>query len=184
MSVPDIIKKKDYEKIIFVLRRHPITFIPIMFLFIVLMLVPVAVYLLIENLFPSILTGSILYPLTVLLGSVYYLSIYLFFYVQFIDFYLDMWIVTNDRIVDIEQHNLFHRVITELDLYRIQDVTAQVQGIFSTLFKYGDVTVKTASTTSNIIFRNVSNPNLIREQLIKLADEDRKFHYSQEQSGG
>ncbi|PLX28304.1 hypothetical protein C0581_02845 [Candidatus Parcubacteria bacterium] len=184
MGVSDIIKQKHYEKVLFVLHRHPITFVPILFLFLVLMLVPIAVYLLIENIFPSILSGSILYPLAVLLGSVYYLSIYLFFYVQFIDFYLDMWIVTNDRIVDIEQHNLFHRVITELDLYRIQDVTAQVQGIFSTLFKYGNVTVKTASTTSNIVFKNVPNPNFIREQLIKLADEDRKFHYSQEQAEG
>jgi len=177
MSVSEIIKQKPYEKIIFILRRHPLTFVPTLFLFLVLSTVPVIVYFLIDNLFQTLLHSPIIYPVTILAGSVYYLSMYLFFYAHFIDYYLDMWVVTNDRIVDIEQHGLFHRVITELDLFRIQDVTADVLGIFPTLFRYGNVTVKTASSTSSIIFKNISNPNHIRERLIRLADEDRKFHY-------
>lgn len=179
MSVSDIIKKKDYEKVIFVLHRHPITFIPILFLFIVLLLVPVAVYFLINSLYPVLLLKAPIFQIGVLLGSIYYLSIYLFFYAQFIDFYLDIWIVTNDRIVDIEQHNLFSRVITEVDLFRIQDVTTNVRGMFPTIFKYGVVDIKTASINTNIQFKNVPNPNFIREQLIKLADEDRKYHMGQ-----
>ncbi len=180
MSVHDIIKQKSYEKIVFVLHRHAITFIPIIFLFLILLAVPIIVYFLIESLYPSLLETAPLFQLGILLGSIYYLSIYLFFYVQFIDFYLDIWIVTNDRIVDIEQHNLFHRTITELDLFRIQDVTTEVHGIFPTLFNYGNVTVKTASSNTNIIFKNVPHPNHIREQLIHLADADRKFHIGQE----
>jgi len=140
------------------------------------MLVPVVLYFMLNNLFPEVLANPEVHTSFMLFCSFYYLSTYLFFYGRFIDFYLDMWIVTNDRIVDIEQHSLFHREITELDLYRIQDVTASVRGVFSTLFKYGDVAIKTASSTSTIVFRNVPNPNHIREQLISLADEDRKYH--------
>jgi len=180
MNVSEIIRKKPYENIIFTLRRHPLTFVPILFLFLILMIVPVVVYFLIDSLFQSLLQSPTIYPFTILAASVYYLSIYLFFYAYFIDYYLDMWVVTNDRIVDIEQHGLFHRVITELDLFRIQDVTADVLGIFPTLFRYGDVTVKTASSTSNIVFRNIPNPNHIRERLIRLADEDRRFHLEHE----
>ena len=179
MGVSDIIKKKGYEKVIFVLHRHPITFIPIIFLFIILLLVPVAVYFLISTIYPSLLFKAPIFQLGVLLGSIYYLSIYLFFYAQFIDFYLDIWIVTNDRIVDIEQNNLFNRTITEVDLFRIQDVTTNVEGVFPTIFKYGVVDIKTASINTNIQFKNVPNPNHVREQLIRLADEDRKFHMSQ-----
>lgn len=179
MAMPEIIKQKNYEKIVFVLRRHWVTFLPISFLFIVLALAPMGVYVILESLFAEILNNPTVYPIAILFASVYYLSIYLFFYAQFIDFYLDMWIITNDRIVDVEQHGLFHRVITELDLFQIQDVTTQVKGIFSTLFGYGNVIVKTASTTTNIIFYNVPKPNHIREQLILLAEEDRKFHQRQ-----
>ncbi|MFA7314596.1 MAG: PH domain-containing protein [Candidatus Magasanikbacteria bacterium] len=184
MSVSSIIKQKDYEKIVFILHRHPLTFLPIIGLFIVLMIIPIVLYFLLNNLFPDVLANTEIYTSFMLFSSVYYLSTYLFFYGRFIDFYLDMWIVTNDRIVDIEQHSLFHREITELDLYRIQDVTASIQGVFATIFQYGDVTIKTASSTSSIIFRNVSNPNHIREQLINLADEDRKYHIQDINLGG
>jgi uncharacterized membrane protein YdbT with pleckstrin-like domain len=130
----------------------------------------------INNIFPNLFINEEVYTVFILFASLYYLSVYLFFYVQFLDFYLDMWIVTNDRIVDIEQHGLFHREITELDLYRIQDATATVKGFFATIFQYGDVNIKTASSNTNIIFMNIPNPNYVREQLIKMADEDRKYH--------
>ncbi|MBU2542123.1 PH domain-containing protein [Patescibacteria group bacterium] len=177
MLISHLIKQKSYEKIEFLLRRHPITFIPILSLFIVLLLVPVAMYFLINNLYPQLLTGEISYPLLVLFASIFYLSIYLFFYAQFIDFYLDIWIVTNDRIVDTEQFGLFSRTTSELDLYRIQDVSVNVSGFFPTIFKYGNVTVKTASSNSDIVFRNIPNPNQVRQGLIQLSEEDLKFHH-------
>ncbi|MBD3311709.1 MAG: PH domain-containing protein, partial [Candidatus Magasanikbacteria bacterium] len=179
MNVAFLIKQKEYEKVVFTLRRHPITFIPILSLFLLLMAVPVALYFLIISMYPNLVDGQVFYPLAVLLASVYYLSIYLFFYAMFVDYYLDLWIVTNDRIIDIEQNGLFSRTISELDLFRIQDVTTEVHGFFSTLFRYGDLHVKTASANINIVFRNIPNPNKIREALIEMADIDRRFHYNE-----
>lgn len=179
MILSHLIRQKGYEKIEYLLRRHPVTFVPQILLFILLMAVPFVVYLLINNLYPAVLdpmTSKILFPIAVLVVSIYYFGLYLFFYSQFIEFYLDMWIVTNDRIVDVEQNGLFSRTISELDLYRVQDVTVDMDGIFPSLFKYGHVRVKTASQNLGIVFHNVSNPNQIREALIQLSDEDRKHH--------
>lgn len=176
MQIEAVIKQKSYEHIVFKLHRHPLTFIPIVAMFFTMLAVPVVVYYLIEFLFPGTTAGPAIYPIMVLAGSIYFLSTYLFFYVRFIDYYLDLWVVTNDRIVDIEQHGLFNRIITELDLFRIQDVTANVSGFFGTVFRFGDVVVTTASANTHIVFRNVPHPNHIREQLINLAEEDRKYH--------
>ncbi|MBI4992885.1 MAG: PH domain-containing protein [Candidatus Magasanikbacteria bacterium] len=178
MQIEHLIKQKPYEKIEYFLRRHPLTFVPIFFVFTILMLVPFVIYFLINNLFPQLLTGQLSYPVLTLFASIFYLSIYLFFYGQFIDFYLDLWIVTNDRIVDIEQHGLFSRSISELDLYNIQDVTVEVTGFFATMFKYGNLFVKTSSDNSQIIFHDISNPNEVRQALIELAEQDRKFHHA------
>ena len=178
MQIAHLIKQKSYEKIEYLLRRHPLTFVPIFAVFVILMLVPVALYFLLNNLFPQLLTGELSYPVLVLFASVFYLSVYLFFYGQFIDFYLDLWIVTNDRIVDIEQHGLFSRSISELDLYNIQDVTVEISGFFHTMFKYGDLHVKTASDNSQVIFRDIPNPNEVRQALIELSEQDRKFHHT------
>ena len=129
--------------------------------------------------FPDLLNIPQIYGAGILLGSVYYLSILLFFFTSFISFYLDVWIVTNDRIIDIEQFGLFSRTISELELFRIQDITTNVHGIFPTIFKYGDVTIQTASINTTIIFHNVPYPDKIRQNLLELAHEDYKFHSGQ-----
>jgi len=176
MHLAELIHQKSYEKVLYKIRRHPITFIPILLLFFVLLLVPVLLYFLISSLFPQLLTGPVSLPLIILLASVYYLSVYLFFYVHFLDFYLDLWIITNDRIIDIEQFGLFSRSVTELDLFRIQDITVDMHGFFATVFNYGNISVKTASSTSHIVFYNVGTPNKIRQDLIQFSEKDRKYH--------
>ncbi len=179
MRIQRFVKLKEYEQIVYILRRHPLTFIPTAVLFIALLLIPVILYTLIRPVYGDFFSGPNVYPLMILGGSVYYLSIYLFFYAYFIDFYLDVWIITNDRIIDNEQHGLFHHTTTELELHNIQDVTSQTAGIIGTFFKFGDVTIKTSSVTTTIVFRQIPNPSKIRAELIKLADEDRKHHRTQ-----
>lgn len=176
MHLSYFVHQKSYEHIEYALRRHWITFIPTIVIVLVMLGVPVVVYFLVQNLFPDLLSGPISYPLTILFGSTYALFTFLFFYIHFIDYYLDLWIITNDRIVDIEQKGLFNRTVTELELFQIQDVTSTVEGIIATVFHYGNVTVTTASLTQSIIFKQVPNPDFIRQELIRLADGDRKFH--------
>ncbi len=178
MNVAHFLELKSYEHVQYVLRRHWFTFLPKIVLFLVLIAIPLLVHAMIANIYPQIFEGDIAFTLSILLMSCYYLGIILFFYTQFIVFYLDMWVVTNDRIVDIEQIGLFSRTISELDLFRIQDVTSDVHGFFATLLKYGVVTIKTASNNIHIVFKDVSHPDLIREQLIRLSHEDRKYHYT------
>ena len=180
MDVARFIKKKSYERIEYILRRHVITFFAHVFLFLLLMLAPVIFYFIFQNLFPNIFTIEITYIFLVLGTSIFYLVAYLLFFLHFLDYYLDLWVITNDRIIDIEQFGLFSRTISELDLFRIQDVTSNVHGIFPTMLNYGNIHVKTASSNIDIVFRNIKDPNTIREQLIKLSDEDRKFHYRQD----
>ncbi len=179
MFIGQIIKQKPYERIEYLLRRHALTFIPKILTFLVLMAMPIGLYFLITNLYPTIFETEKYFTLAVLFASIYYLSIYLFAYGTFIDFYLDIWVVTNDRIVNMEQKGLLATKVTELDLYRIQDVTVDVRGLFQTLINYGDLIVKTASSNTHIIFRRIPNPNELRQTLIALAEEDRKFHHNQ-----
>ena len=179
MNVSYLIKQKSYEKVKFIARRHIFTFFIQILLFVILGAMPFGLYLMIRSLFPTLLSAQPIYALGVLLGSIYYLSVLLFFFTSFVDFYLDVWIVTNDRIIDIEQFGLFSRTISELELFRIQDITTNVHGIFPTIFKYGDVIVQTASTNVGVVFRSVKNPDKIRESLLELAHEDYKYHRGQ-----
>lgn len=70
------------------------------------------------------------------------------FFFVLMDYYLDMWIVTNERIIDVEQHGFFSRRISEIPLARVQDVTLEVHGVLHTLFNYGTIRIQTAGETS------------------------------------
>lgn len=176
MHLSHFTRQKSYEHVEHVLRRHWVTFLPVIFSFLVMLLVPIAVYFGIQYLFPTLLEGTIITPILTLLGSSFLLYSLLFFYVQFIDYYLDLWIVTNDRIIDTEQKGLFARTVTELELFQIQDVTTHINGFWATLFKYGDLVIATASNTSTIIFHDIPNPEFVRQEIVRLAEVDRSYH--------
>ncbi len=177
MTLSSLIKQKSYEKIVLTARRHPITFAPYIIFFLLLLAVPFGLYWLVNNSsLNSYWQSSAGYALAVLAASIYYLSCLLFFYTYFVTFHLDMWIVTNDRLLDMEQKSLFSRIISELDLYQIQDATSEVSGFFPSLFNYGSLSLQTAGAVDRFIFKNVANPNKLRQLILDLAAEDKKYH--------
>ena len=126
MRVAKLIEKKSYERVEHILHRHAITFLPMIALLLLLLAAPMAIVLITQQAYPELLISEISRTFTILMLSVFYLSMVLFFFARFIDFYLDLWVITNDRIVDVEQFGLFSRTVSELDLFRIQDVTTDV----------------------------------------------------------
>ncbi|MCX6779795.1 MAG: PH domain-containing protein [Candidatus Magasanikbacteria bacterium] len=175
-SVSSLIKIKSYEHVVHVIRRHGVTFIPYILLFLILICIPVIAYYLFEAAFTNVLQGPQATPIVVLAGSTYYLALALFFYSFFVEFYLDCWILTNDRLVDVRQISLFARTIAEVDLYQIQDVSSEIKGFFPSIFNYGDVYLQTAGPVPKFILLNVPNPDGLRQQILDLASEDKKFH--------
>lgn len=146
------------ENLVLFLRRHWIIIIGHWCFYVLLAAIPVGFYFFIEYQFPALLTTEITYALLLLLASIYYLFILLFFYHAFIDYHLDVWIVTNKRIINIEQKGLFNRVIAEHELDKVQDVTGKQKGILPTFLSYGDVLVQTAGEVPMFIFKQVDNP--------------------------
>lgn len=114
------------------------------------------------------------YPLLILGTSAYYLFVWVFFFFSFIDYYLDVWIITNQRIIDIEQRGFFSRVISEQKLFRVQDVTSETHGVFSTMLNFGYVYIQTAGAKSRFIFEDVPDPNGVRDTIIKLVEFNKK----------
>jgi uncharacterized membrane protein YdbT with pleckstrin-like domain len=74
----------------------------------------------------------------------FYHALWIAFFTRFADYWLDAWILTNERIIDIEQKGLFSREVSEFKLDKIQDVSIDVSGVIPTLFHYGSVQIQTA----------------------------------------
>jgi len=171
------------EEIIKVVRKDIFILIKKIFLSAMLAVLPFFVFYASMVSFPDLLEGEISYPLAVLSVSFYYLFIWLFFFFSFIDYYLDVWVITNKRIIDVDQRGFFSRVISEQKIVNMQDVTSEAHGVMATIFKFGDVHVQTAGAKSRFVFEEVPSPEGIRDLLIKLADMEKlKEHPIEEAS--
>lgn len=82
------------------------------------------------------------------------------------DYYLDVWIVTNQRIIDIEQKGFFHREVTTFSIDRIEDITVTVNGLLATFIKFGDLHAHTAADGHDFVIRQAKDPLHVKDLIM------------------
>lgn len=75
--------------------------------------------------------------------------------------------ITNKHLVQIMQKTLFNRKVSRLSMSNVEDVNAEVRGVFATIFNYGTLLVQTAGEMENFIFTLCPNPNVITERILE-----------------
>ncbi len=170
--------QQENETIHMVLRPHWFIF----FLKFLSWLLFAAILILIDwaiNQYAPNLKNTVLTDFLNLFKSVYLLFLMLGLLILWIMYYLNMQIITNERIVDVTQKSLLHHTISELNLTNIEDVTAEVRGVFGTFLDYGSVYVQTAAETERFVFDNVPNPAAVEKMILDLYEklpEHQKAH--------
>jgi uncharacterized membrane protein YdbT with pleckstrin-like domain len=172
LELNQLIRPRPGETTVFFLRRHPIIFLGELVYVALLAAVPVGIGLMLVRLWPNLLAGPMTRPAIILLASAYYLVVWLFFIGYFVDYYLDAWVLTTERIINVEQNGLFSRTISELDLSRTQDVTSEVKGILPSVFGFGYVYVQTAGERERFVFEQVPHPHEVRKRILELVEAD------------
>lgn len=155
------------EKIILLLRQHPVVNVPWVFLTIVLLFLP-----LVLDYVPIIDFLPINFQIFTLV--LWYLLILAYVMGQFLYWYFNVYIVTDERIVDIDFFGLIYTDVSVTKIDKIQDVTFVQAGLFGAMFNYGDVLIQTAAETSRIDFMKVPRPADVVELIGNLIDEERQ----------
>lgn len=167
-----MIKLSENEHIVSVSRRHWWILAEKSVAVLFLALIPLFVYIIWGFAFPQIATlteeNITIINSFLFLGSVlFYLFLWLYFAILFIDYYLDLWVITNMRILDMEQKGLFNREVTECYISKIEDMTVEIKGVLPTFLNYGDLYLKTASEKGELVFREIFNPNAIKNIVLE-----------------
>ncbi|HCC22601.1 TPA: hypothetical protein DF272_00255 [Candidatus Falkowbacteria bacterium] len=167
--------QKPNEKILMFIRRHWIVVAKIIILSILISVLPIAFYLFFARQY-EFLSQDLYRSVYVLFNSAYALFVILFTFSNFIDYYLDVWIVTDMRVINIEQKGLFAREMSEKELGRMQDITSEIKGFWATVFHFGDVHIQTAGEEQRFIFKQIPEADEVTRQISDLAAEYRKAH--------
>lgn len=170
MFFPLFTNQKSYENVLLVLRRHPFILFMIFARFFIMLLpvvlIPVGIW---------VVFGAMPYAVMVI-AAIYALLWWGFLFRALADFYLDVWIVTDHRIVAIEQKDLFNRDLSELRLWNIQDVNVKVSGLFATFLNYGKVEIQTAGTVPEFQFLQVADPYKVKDIIMSAYDAFSRSH--------
>jgi uncharacterized membrane protein YdbT with pleckstrin-like domain len=164
------------EQTVFFLRRHWFKMIPVLVCFLLALALPFAAYAAVKMRIPDFFESPGALPLYVLGASIFFLYAWLFLFQSFIDWYLDIWIVTNYRIINIEQIGLFGRTTSELMLYNVQDVTSDIKGFIRTILDFGTIHIQTAGETKRFEFEDIEHPNHVAKRVLELAHVRRIEH--------
>ncbi|MEY4722885.1 MAG: hypothetical protein RLZZ324_398 [Candidatus Parcubacteria bacterium] len=148
MHIEDVITLKDDEEVIAVLRSHWITRAGHILMALALICVP---FFLMVPLFSRGAWGTAAFAVLVCVAAWY----------AFRQYFLWQWnafIVTDRRVVDIDQRGFFRRTVSVAAFDRVQDVSFTVQGVSGSLFGYGSLMVQTTGAATIIELVNVADP--------------------------
>jgi len=161
-----IIQLEHNEHIIAIIRKHWFSVIMELIILGFVALIPVFAYPFLKPFLFSDITTQAFYIL-LYIYFVYLLVIWIIAFISWTDYYLDMWIITNKRIVDIEQRSLFYREVSSLRLERIQDVKIQIHGFLDTFLKMGKVYVQTSGAEREFKIPFANDPIAVKEVIMK-----------------
>ncbi len=160
------------EQVALFIRRHWVAFLPWLLFSPVLFTIFTVVALIMWFSPPDILgfAPQTIRAFVAILGGTFYLSLMFSLLRSWMSFYLDVTIVTERRLVDIEQEGIFSRRIAEQSLLRVQDVSARQQGFLQHLLNYGNLYIETAGEQPNFELHNIPRPNDIAKTILDLHD--------------
>lgn len=85
---------------------------------------------------------------------------------QYVDWWNDIYILTEDRIIDIKRIPLIYEDRREAYLYQIQDVSYKIPTLLYRILGLGDVFIETAGKAENFLFETVPNPAQVQRKII------------------
>jgi hypothetical protein len=86
-------------------------------------------------------------------------------------YYLDLWIITDRRIIVVDQISFFNRNVSIFRLERMQDIQFWVSGLIATLLNFGTLKAQTAGAhASNFVSSGLPDPKGLQATIQKAMD--------------
>jgi uncharacterized membrane protein YdbT with pleckstrin-like domain len=142
------------EKVYLVFRQHPIVMrirLIICLTIVTLFAVPLAFWPLARWPWWSLLIGLIVALLV--------------FGHRFIGWYFSVFILTEERLIQISQKGFFNRKVVDIGLNKIQNINYEVKGLQATMFGFGTITVQTY--VGNLELRYIHKPERVHQLMVK-----------------
>lgn len=154
------------EKVDIVLRRHWIAF----------------VFLAVYALWGIFMTLVVFFTLgnsasIVLMMSVFWMYYAMFLYISWLNYELDVFILTNNRIVCVEQKTFLNRSVGETTLDKVQEVSIETKWLLANLFDFWTLKILTSGSSPSFDMTYSPHPMRSSRYINNLVDRYRDSLY-------
>lgn len=154
------------ERIILLLRQHLVTQIGAVLEVIGLVILPFIIgpiiILLGIDIFESLEPRQLFW-----IGIFWYLLTFGFAFYKFLHWFFNVYLLTNERIVDFDYRGILHIETAYANLNQIQDVSPKIIGFFGTFFHFGNVYIQTAGERQEFEFHHVKSPDAVAKRILE-----------------
>jgi membrane protein YdbS with pleckstrin-like domain len=152
---------EEGENIVKVVRKHWFVMLATVLGILFMATIPALIYILLVSKYVNIgIWAGFLY-------SLWLLILWVIFFIDWTDYYLDMLLITDKRVLNINQNGFFRREIISFRYEQIQDITVETRGVIQTFFKFGLIQIQTAGEKRCIILKHADNPESVRSEILK-----------------
>jgi len=108
--------------------------------------------------------GVALFSILLLIGALWLIRALIIWYFQ-------TFIITNQRIIDVDRKGVFQKTVSDIPLTKIQDIFYQTRGIWQTLVKIGNISIVLPDSKAKIEIKNIAQPHQIQQLILQLRAE-------------
>src|ERR1035437_6027345 len=147
------------EHVVLVFRQHPVVLRwPLIYGLLAIMLAVLPLDFIVSGpLYPFLLKLLIIVPLLVLM----------YWFYHWMGWFYSVYIVTDQRLINIHQKGFFNREVSEVGFDKIQSINYHIKGLQAALLKFGDITVQTY--TSDWMLKSVHHPEEVHSEMMRVA---------------
>lgn len=143
----------DNEEVLFVFRKHPVVMRKGLVL---------AMFAILLGTIPALIKPEYSYFFGGLAaGFVLAILVYL---PSWISWYYSVFIVTDQRLIQITQKGFFHKSVVDLNLSQIQSINYEVAGMQATMLGFGTILIQTY--IGDLVIHEIHHPAKIQKKLM------------------
>jgi len=155
---------RPWEKTLMVIKRHWI------------ILVKLWLYFFLWLLFTGLFYIFWNYAWAHLLVIVFWMIYLIFLYIEWLNHELDLYIITNNRIIWVDQVWFLDRKVSECNLWQVQEVWNQTKWLLANLLNYWSITIQTAWNATNFTMDLSPLPIENSRKILNEVDKYRDAH--------
>jgi membrane protein YdbS with pleckstrin-like domain len=159
MSIDSAFHLKDREKVVRIVRRTPLVTLPALIVAFAFIGMP---FFFMIPLLSHKGWGASVFAASFVIGLVLAWRAYVIWH-------WNAFVITDLRVIDVDQRGFFERVVSDAPYEKIQDVSYAVRGIWGTIFDFGTIVIQTAGATVNLELPHVRRPRDVHHLITGLA---------------